>query len=268
MLYHRFIKTKYYFLNSELTKLINEPNDGLADVNSINDLRISKTFWINKCNDFERNSSQLLNPSNTGQYDSQGGFIEFEVSTIRSGYYFHGGSTSLTSYIWSVDICPGGDAYFYKINLGDGYSYHWQVDSGDGFGNIVTDNIYNVIDDNLVLQNPPTSFYGYKFRCIASNLKTGNNIILPVKELKFVLYWSGTVNADWGNPDNWQQCSIFNLGSTTYAIPDKNTDVIIGYYYPGLNLIVKEAVQCRSMELYGGAEVQVLIGGNVLITGK
>src|SRR5690606_33695069 len=133
------IKIKYYFLNTELTRLINEPDDGIADVNSINDLKMSKTFLDSTCYDFGKfQNVQLINPSATGTYDVQGSFIEFHISVFQTRYYLHGGTSPLKeeSY-WLVDICPGGDAYFNKFNFGEGYSYQWQVDSGDGFGNII-----------------------------------------------------------------------------------------------------------------------------------
>ena len=61
------------------------------------------------------------------------------------------------------------------------------------------------------LANIPSSWYGYKFRCLVSG-----NVSL-IFEIRGVNTWTGAVSNLWENPLNWS-CGV---------VPDQYTDVII-----------------------------------------
>ena len=86
------------------------------------------------------------------------------------------------------------------------------MNTGSGFINISNGANYsgvNTISLNLI--SLPSSWYGYKYRCLVS----GN--YSKVSTIKFVNRWTGAINASWEQPGNWS-CG---------TVPDINTDVVI-----------------------------------------
>ena len=64
----------------------------------------------------------------------------------------------------SGEICPGSGTVF-KINL-PGTTYQWQLDAGSGFADIADNSNYTGTNTpNLQLNNLPSSWYGYQYRC-------------------------------------------------------------------------------------------------------
>jgi hypothetical protein len=63
----------------------------------------------------------------------------------------------------------------------------------------------------LQLNNIPSSWYGYRYRCVVD----GNNGVAHT--LRFSNYWVGGSGSAWENAANWS-CG---------KMPDSNTDVII-----------------------------------------
>jgi large repetitive protein len=93
-----------------------------------------------------------------------------------------------------------------------GTSYQWQVNTGSGFADIANNaNYSNVNGPVLQLNNIPSDWYGYQYRCVTN---TGNSYVFV---LRFVNTWVGTTNTAWDNPANWS-CG---------TVPDANTDVFI-----------------------------------------
>lgn len=83
---------KLFFTNEELTALINAPDDGKGDVNSINDLVVTKT---NQPCSTSSNVGSLgnifIHPTDKGIYNSNSNFITIPVNSF-STFYLHGGS--------------------------------------------------------------------------------------------------------------------------------------------------------------------------------
>ncbi len=61
--------------------------------------------------------------------------------------------------------------------------------------------------DTLVLNNPPSTMYGYLYRCAITNGTTTNST--PVT-LQFSQTWTEAVNTAWENPGNWS-CGILPI---------------------------------------------------------
>jgi hypothetical protein len=140
-------------------------------------------------------------------------------------------------------ICPGSNLTLdSKFNSG---SYQWQVDNGSGFVNISNGGIYSGVNNKiLTLTAPPTSMYGYKYRCVLNG-----TIYSPLFLLKFGMSWEGTADNSWENPANW------NCGT----LPDEHTDVTIGagkLAYPQIN----SNVMIRSLRMQPGASGTVNSG--------
>ena len=149
----------------------------------------------------------------------------------------------------NADPCPG------KINVITsnlrGAAYQWQLNTGSGFANI-SDNVNYAGTSalNLYLNNPPSSWYGYQYRCLVNGVSSDTTTV------KFIAYWNGAVNTLWENPGNW------NCGK----IPDANTDVIINYGVPNFPF-VNSTTPCKSLKMNIGSKVTVTTGNTLLIMG-
>lgn len=139
------------------------------------------------------------------------------------------GNTETIKFVDSVQIvsgetkiCPGGSVSFDAKMVG--FSYQWQVNTGNGYQNISNGGAYSGANTSvLTISNAATSQYGYLYRCIVNGVRYSN-----IYQLKFEVSWLGTVSTQWENPANW------GCGTT----PDANTDVIIAggkVNYPVLN---------------------------------
>lgn len=147
--------------------------------------------------------------------------------------------------------CPGANTI--AVSNVRGTTYQWQVDTGSGFINITDNSSYTGSNSvNLQILNAPSSWYGYKYRCVvdATNFSA-------VMSLQFTAYWNGSISTAWENPGNWN-CGI---------VPDINTDVIINkeaLNYPQLN----STTSCRSVHVNKGAAATMNAGANLILTGN
>ena len=166
------------------------------------------------------------------------------------------GSASLPGFTWitntqDVQAC-GGSPVFITSNV-TGLSYQWQVDTGSGFTNIAAGNAsYSGANTvTLTILNPPSTWYGYRYRCIVGTGTPSNTFVL-----KFVAYfmgfYTGTSNIVWENPSNWN-CGV---------LPDANTDVII----PAGSVTINSNVQVRSVTARPTSVVTVTAGNTLRIT--
>ncbi|MEI2737767.1 MAG: RHS repeat-associated core domain-containing protein [Chitinophagaceae bacterium] len=140
-------------------------------------------------------------------------------------------------------ICPGANVSFDSKMTGT--SFQWQVDNGTGYTNVTNGGIYSGATTAILnLTNPPTSMYGYRYRCLVNGTDYSLEFIL-----KFGMTWEGTVSTAWENPANWS-CNV---------LPDMNTDVIINggkANYP----VVNSNPTVRTLRLNSGATGTVNTG--------
>jgi hypothetical protein len=145
-----------------------------------------------------------------------------------------------------VALCGGGSGNI-TSNVA-GTNYQWQADTGSGFINISNGANYSGTNSlTLQLISVPTSWYGYKYRCLVD----GSNYSL-IQTLVFQNTWLGTVSSAWENPANWS-CN---------ALPDGNTDVHI---LQGPLLISSNAI-CRSANIGPGINITIANGQTLTIT--
>jgi hypothetical protein len=172
--------------------------------------------------------SLLSAPLDSGQHTYSIRFIQSNgiSSSVINGSFYKGNVNDRS-------ICPGGNVSFFAGTVGQ--SYQWQVDKNDGNGwvNLATNSIYTGINaDSLKLTAPPTTYYGYKFRCIVA----GNPSVAYT--LKFASLWMGTANTSWHNTSNWA-CG---------GLPDENTDVVIAAGTP-YNTVINQPASCRTLTI-------------------
>lgn len=149
-------------------------------------------------------------------------------------------------------LCPGSNIY-YKSGYTGTYTYQWQVNTGGGFVNLTNNAIYSgVTADSLSLIAPPTSYYGYKYRCLVNGTTFSTTFTL-----KFGIRWTGTVSKAWENPANWN-CGV---------LPDDFTDVFINSGFTNYPEVNANAV-CRYIKMQPGAAVLVKAGVTLAIKGK
>lgn len=155
-----------------------------------------------------------------------------------------------------VRACPQTNVTFFAGTNDTSKNYQWQVDTANGFANIIPGAIYSGVDSStLTLNSPPTNWYNYKYRCIISDLN--GQTMSPVFTLKFEVSWIGVSDTAWENTANW------GCGS----LPDSNTDVIIIATAPRFPQ-VNSNVSCRSLSLQHGSVILVKTGYRVDILGK
>lgn len=146
-----------------------------------------------------------------------------------------------------VELCPGGNGMLASGTIGS--SYHWQLstDSGKTFNSIVDNSNYlNSNTPTLQLNNMPSSFYNYQYRCVVDG-----NINDPFT-IRFTSNWLGTVDTLWDTPGNWS-CG---------KLPDGNTDIIIN----SGNVQLDTNGVCRSLTVQPGATFTVKSGYTLTVT--
>jgi hypothetical protein len=146
-----------------------------------------------------------------------------------------------------IKLCnPVGNA---TLNAGmNGSLYQWQLSTDTvHFNNIIDDANYNgSVTATLALTAIPSSWYGYRYRCIID----GN--VGRISTLKFVNTWTGSTNNDWNTASNWS-CG---------AVPDMNTDVKINDGEPVLNM----DATVRSLFLSPTAHLTINTGFHLTVT--
>lgn len=155
----------------------------------------------------------------------------------------------------SSPVCPINNKQFIsRVFLSNSAVRQWQVDEGTGFVNLANNANYSGVNsDTLQIISAPTSWYGYKYRCVLTD--GSSTVTSEVFTLKFYMVWYGITNNAWENPANWN-CNI---------LPDANTDVII---YPGVTRFpeINTSGTCRSLTAKPGVNVTVKTGASFIIT--
>ncbi len=192
---------------------------------------------------------------------SNKGFLDVNVPMNIGKYYIRVSATNDASswtypYAFKITatndgICPSSN-FIMNANV-FGSSYQWQENNGSGFVNLLNNNSYSgATSSTLELINPPTSWYGKKYRCVMNGSDFSSEYIL-----KFNSKWVGEQDTRWENPLNWS-CGV---------VPDANTDVIINTgtkFNPQVNTLKS----CRSLTTNPLSQILFKTGSNLTITGN
>jgi subtilisin-like proprotein convertase family protein len=146
----------------------------------------------------------------------------------------------------ATQLCPPAASTSLTADA-TGPTYQWQVNTGSGFVNIVNNaNYAGGTTSTLQINNAPSSWNGYQYRCVV------DGVAGTIQTIGFVTYWNGSVSNAWENPANWS-CN---------AIPDANTEVIIS----SGTVVVKSAAFCRSIKVNPASSVTVNTGFKITVT--
>ena len=146
-------------------------------------------------------------------------------------------ATSANSLLSNITLCPSWRSTSISSNL-SGISFQWQLNTGNGFNNIVNDANYNNVNSaTLQLINIPANSNGYQYKCIVDGVAS------YISQLNFLNSWIGNVNNAWENPANWS-CG---------ELPNANTDVSIA----SGSIVIQSNVTIRSLKLNPGVNITV-----------
>lgn len=167
--------------------------------------------------------------------------------TVRTGNCLQQDVMNLSVFnIPTPKACPNGTVQLPALVFDT--SYQWQVNTGNGYQNISDNSNYSGTHSNqLTIQQIPSAWYGYQYRCISETL-TGGGATLIIEN-----NWTGTANSNWENPLNWS-CGV---------LPDGGTDVQIP---AGAVVVINGAAICRTLNAAAGAQVTIATGGSMTIT--
>lgn len=154
-----------------------------------------------------------------------------------------------------IKTCPLSTVPLYAGTSNPESEYQWQVDTLNGFEDVIDGPIYSGSQSStLVLNAPPTIWYNNKYRCriTDSNGQTYSESFT----LKFEVNWIGNVDTAWENADNW------NCGQ----IPDEYTDVYIPATAKNYTEINSNA-SCRSISLQVKTSLIIHSINTLIVTG-
>ncbi len=165
-----------------------------------------------------------------------GYIIEFQVSSF-SEFWFTKSSPAAS--------CLGNNISYTAATTGA--AYQWQIDIGSGYNNITNGPNYSGVNTAaLQINNVPTSYSGYKYRCVVNAVNGPDNV------LRFVLTWTGAVNTAWELAGNWS-CS---------TIPDEFTDVVIP---TGVTNYPKISISTEVRKINAQPSTSITVGSGVVL---
>jgi hypothetical protein len=140
-----------------------------------------------------------------------------------------------------------------------GSTYQWQKRI-NAYGNYTWNNVtafetINPSGINTPVLTLPSGTYTHsnQFRCIVNG-----NAPSQVTTIKPSSFWTGAVDSNWNNPDNWS-CGIVPY---EYAV-----DVFIYAGKPNYP-VINSIILVRSLTLFPGAIITVNSGGQIILTGN
>lgn len=158
-----------------------------------------------------------------------------------------GGTAVREGILFSKILCPGQSTTLLSGITSS--TYVWQVNTGDGFFNLMNNSNYSGVNaSSLQLMNLPSSFYGYQYRCLTDS---GAGEVMVIR---FSTFWTGSISSTWENSANWS-CGY---------IPDQNTDVRIN----SGNVILNSDTTIRSLKLETNVNLVVNAGKKLKINGS
>ncbi len=246
------VKVRFYFTDTEAKNLINATGCGTC-IKPVDPYELGVTKYTGDATDENGDLSddltgffQFIIPGNTDiiPYDN-GYYAEFSVNNFSECWLSKASIQPAAS-----NVCPGSNVTLTAASTGA--TYQWQEDNGSGFTNIVNGpNYAGATTNTLQLIGLPTSYTGYKYRCVV------NAVNGPETILRFTTIWNGNTDTDWMTASNWN-CNV---------IPDQYTDVII----PGgltNNPVLNANTAVRSVRAYPGVPVLIKTGNTLDIKGN
>jgi hypothetical protein len=245
------ISIRLYFTDAEANAIINSSEcPGCENPQDAYELGIVKYkgSMAEENGTLEDNFSglyQFILPANTQILPHGNGYYaEFTVNSL-SEFWFSKGDIKPAV----VNACA--DLQTFSTTAGAA-SYQWQVNDGNGYTDIINNVYYSGGQTNtLTLTNVPTSFTGYKYRCVVNGTARLENT------LRFKNIWTGDSGSNWFDASNWS-CG---------TIPDEFTDVIITGEVLN-NPILSANTAVRSIRILTGVPLTVNTGVSLEVKGR
>lgn len=177
----------------------------------------------------------------------EGGTYFLEVTVVYDSMFMENNCTWRDTFNIFIDslrlVCPSGEAYVYAGVPDTTTTYQWQVDSLNGFENVMPDAHHTGTDSPLLyLTDMPSTWYGHQYRCRL--IQDVDTTFSEPFILKFGLCSDGAP-VSWGSASSWQ-CN---------SVPDAYTDVFITDL-GGMFFIYSNA-RCRSLTLLPEARMRI-----------
>lgn len=189
---------------------------------------------------------QYILPANTAivPYDN-GYYAEFSVNSF-SEFWLSTASVKPAG----NGSCIGDNIFFAAAATGT--NYQWQEDNGSGYANISNGIFYTGANTaTLQLTSPPSSYSGYKYRCITDGVNGVANTV------RFTNSWNGSAGTNWFTAANWS-CG---------TVPDQYTDVVVPgglINYP----VINANTAIKSIHVHPGSLVTLSSGVKLQVNGK
>lgn len=188
---------------------------------------------------------QYISPSQTAVVPYDNGYYAAFTVTGLGEFWLSAGNIKPPG----TGACPGEDLVLSAAF--EGNVYQWQENRGAGYVYIVDGAMYAGSKTASLKLSPPSSFTGYRYRCLVDGLIGFENAI------GFTNTWNGATN------DNWFLASNWSCG----AVPDQYTDVVVPsglVNYP----LINANTTVKSLAVHPGATLTVGSGFNIQLTGK
>lgn len=168
--------------------------------------------------------------------------------SVRNAYGT-GTKTGFTyNYPMEVDFCPPPTGNNSLLSSLSGSSYQWQLSTDSiVYNNIANGGYYSNVNTRFLgINNIPSNFYGYRYRCLVDGSYS------TIQTIRITDTWIGGASTAWENPANWN-CGV---------VPDQNTSVTINSGTVTLN----SNVTIRTLLIKPGATLNIGPGFTLTVT--
>ncbi len=146
----------------------------------------------------------------------------------------------------TISLCPNGSVSIVSSLIGN--TYQWQISSDTGYSNLTNVGYFSGVNSkSLQISNIPDSYSGKNFRCVVNS-----NTVSKITTLIFANIWTGNIDNNWENIQNWG-CGV--------KVPDANTNVII----TNGTVLLNNATTVKSIRVSPGATLVVAAGVELII---
>lgn len=206
----------------------------------------SLSFEIADTNVVSYNDSLFFIAKDTGST-----YIVFDYLGFKDTIYTYMTKVKLIDN--KITICLNDTFSIYCGNNNSLSQFQWQINTGDGFQNLISSSEFTGIDSSTLQINEinPTNNKNL-FRCIISDTLTSYSS--EVFEINISNTWLGVIDTAWENPLNWS-CNI---------IPNNNMDVLIPSSTPHQPIISSYAL-CKTMKNLSGSILKINNGYKLCI---
>lgn len=168
--------------------------------------------------------------------------------TVINNYGFGTKAGFTYNYPQEVNFCPPPTGSSSLLSSLSGSTYQWQLSTDSVVYTPITNGgYYSAVNTRFLgLNNIPSSFYGYRYRCLVDGSYS------TIQTIRFTDTWTGANSTAWEDPANWS-CG---------KVPDSNTSVTIN----SGTVTINSNITIRNITLAPGVIFTVSPGYTLTIT--